>query len=108
MLLSTGSFECITCFSPDEIREDIEDVVSRLKPWANTDGSTEFGGWARMALPISTFSVVEVGKPNVGENRPSRVRADITVELNVADSVKMEWEGKQNVDNFTLFFKSTL
>lgn len=48
-----------------------------------------------MALPISTFSVVEVGKPNVGENRPSRVRADITVELNVADSVKMEWEGKR-------------
>ena len=47
-----------------------------------------------MALPISTFSVVEVGKPNVGENRPSRVRADVTVELNVADSVKMEWEGE--------------
>lgn len=85
----------------DEIREDIEDVVSRLKPWANTDGSTEFGGWARMALPISTFSVVEVGKPNVGENRPSRVRADITVELNVADSVKMEWEGE---NSFFFFF----
>lgn len=48
-----------------------------------------------MALPISTFSVVEVGKPNVGENRPSRVRADVTIELNVADSVKMEWEGKR-------------
>ena len=47
-----------------------------------------------MALPISTFSVVEVGRPNVGENRPSRVRADVTVELNVADSVKMEWEGE--------------
>ena len=47
-----------------------------------------------MALPISTFSVVEVGRPNVGENRPSRVRADVTIELNVADSVKMEWEGE--------------
>ena len=47
-----------------------------------------------MALPISTFSVVEVGRPNVGENCPSRVRADVTVELNVADSVKMEWEGE--------------
>ena len=84
----------VTCLvSSDEIREDIEDVVSRMKPWVNTDGTTEFAGWARMALPISTFSVVEVGKPNVGENRPSRVRADVTVELNVADSVKMEWEG---------------
>ena len=85
-----------TCMSTplDEIREDIEDVVSRLRPWVNTDGSTEFAGWARMALPVSTFSVVEVGKPNVGENRPSRVRADISVELNVADSVKREWEGE--------------
>ena len=77
----------------DEIREDIEDAVSRLKPWMNTEGVTEFSGWARMALPISTFSVVEVGAPNVGENRPSRVRADVTVELNMADNVKREWEG---------------
>lgn len=60
-----------------------------------------------MALPISTFSVVEVGKPNVGENRPSRVRADVTVELNVADSVKMEWEGKRvwmSVWGYTIYF----
>ncbi len=68
-------------------------MVSRFKPWVNTEGVTEFSGWARMGLPISTFSVVEVGAPNVGENRPSRVRADIAVELNMADNVKREWEG---------------
>lgn len=67
--------------------------MSRLKPWLNTEGVTEFSGWARMALPISTFSVVEVGAPNVGENRPSRVRADVSAELNMTDNIKREWEG---------------
>ena len=46
-----------------------------------------------MALPVATFSVVEVGAPHVGEDHPSRVRADITVELTMADTVKKEWEG---------------
>jgi intron-binding protein aquarius len=77
----------------DEIREDIEDAVSRLKPWVNTDGATEFSGWSRMAVPISSFSVVEVGAPNVGENRPSRVRADVAMELTMNDHIKKEWEG---------------
>ena len=35
---------------------------------------------------------LQVGKPNVGENRPSRVKADITIELTVNDTVKREWE----------------
>lgn len=59
----------------------------------NTEGVTEFSGWARMALPVSSFSVVEVGAPNVGENRPSRVKADIAMELQVNDVIKREWEG---------------
>ena len=78
----------------DEIREDLEDVVSRMKPWVTPEGVTQFGGWARMSLPISSFSVVEVGQPKVGENKPSRVRADIAVDMNVTDRVKSEWECK--------------
>ncbi len=81
--------------SSDEIREDLEDVVTRLKPWVTPEGDTQFAGWARMALHIGSFSVVEVGQPRVGENRPSRVRADITVDLNVAERVKNEWESKR-------------
>ena len=68
--------------------------MSRLKPWETSEGGTQFSGWARMALPIASFSVVEVGRPNVGENRPSRVKADVSVELNVTDLVKREWEGQ--------------
>ncbi|KAL5463485.1 hypothetical protein EMCRGX_G032381 [Ephydatia muelleri] len=81
-----------------EIREDIEDALSRMKPWITTEGNTEFAGWARMALPITTFAVIEVGRPNVGENRPSRVRADVSVNLRVGDSVKHEWENLRKHD----------
>merc|ERR1719464_180534 len=73
-------------------RGDIEDAVTRLKPWSSDDGQVLFGGWARMALPITTFSIVEVAKPNIGEKQPSRVRADVSVNLSVKDNVKMEWE----------------
>lgn len=50
----------------DEIRQDIEDAVSRLCPWKSEDGSVYWGGWARMAQPILNFAVVEVAKPNIG------------------------------------------
>lgn len=56
-------------------------------------GGVVFGGWARMAQTISSFSIVEVAKPNIGENWPARVRADITINLNVRDQIKNEWEG---------------
>lgn len=46
-----------------------------------------------MAQHITTFSIVEVAKPNIGESWPARVRADVTVNLNVKDHIKNEWEG---------------
>lgn len=52
-----------------------------------------FGGWARMAQTILSFSIVEVAKPNIGENWPARVRADVTLNLNVQNHIKSEWEG---------------
>lgn len=51
----------------DEIRQDIEDAVSRLCPWKSEDGNAFWGGWARMAQPILNFGVVEVAKPNIGK-----------------------------------------
>ena len=33
----------------------------------------------------------------MGENRPSRVKADINIELTVNDTVKREWEGIYNI-----------
>jgi len=60
-------------------------------------GGVVFGGWARMAQTITSFSIVEVAKPNIGESWPARVRADITVNLNVQEHIKHEWEGKSQL-----------
>lgn len=81
-----------------EIRGDIEDIVTRLKPWTAEDNQVIFGGWARMALPLHSFSIVEVAKPNIGEKQPSRVRADVTVNINVKEMIKGEWEGLRRHD----------
>lgn len=51
-----------------------------------------------MAHPIEHFAVVEVAKPNIGETRPSRVRADVTVNLAVKSEVKAEWENLRKHD----------
>ena len=39
-----------------------------------------FKGWARMALPLQAFNVVEVCKPNVGQNKPASVKADVLLD----------------------------
>ncbi len=43
-----------------------------------------FRGWARMALQLQAFNVVEVRKPRVGENKPAAVTADITLDTSRA------------------------
>ncbi|XP_073987602.1 RNA helicase aquarius [Rhodnius prolixus] len=92
-----------------EIKQDIEDGISRLSPWKNENGECYFGGWARMAQPIISFVVVEVTKPNIGELVPSRVRADVTVNLNLKSDVKVEWENLRKHDVcFLIAVKPTL
>ncbi|XP_037087891.1 RNA helicase aquarius-like [Pollicipes pollicipes] len=92
------NFNLFRLESTYEIRQDIEDIVLRLQPWKNEIGDTMFGGWARMAQPVVSFAIVEVAKPNIGERRPARVRADVTVNLSVRHEVKAEWEGLRKHD----------
>ncbi|XP_008195128.2 RNA helicase aquarius [Tribolium castaneum] len=92
------NFNLFRLESTYEIRQDIEDAVSRLCPWRAEDDSVYWGGWARMAQPILNFAVVEVAKPNIGEKRPSRVRADVTVNLSVRPEIKSEWENLRKHD----------
>ena len=52
-----------------------------------------FKGWARMALPIVDFAVIEVQKPNVGEARPAAVTADIVINTaGLRGDVRSEWD----------------
>jgi intron-binding protein aquarius len=92
------NFKLFQLESTYEIRGDVEDAVSRLKPWTTDEGEVIFGGWARMALPITSFAIVEVAKPNIGEKQPSRVRADVSVNLSVKDAIKNEWENLRRHD----------
>lgn len=43
-----------------EIREDIIDSIKRMGPKSGAKGTTLFGGWARMALPIFQANIDEV------------------------------------------------
>lgn len=92
------NFNLFRLESTYEIRQDIEDSLFRMKPYRTEDGGAVFGGWARMAQTVTSFSIVEVGKPNIGERQPSRVRADISVILDVRDDVKHEWESLRKHD----------
>jgi intron-binding protein aquarius len=47
-----------------------------------------------MALPIQSFKLQHVGKPNVGEHKPSEVRAEVQVTLSSFQrgAIRDEWE----------------
>jgi intron-binding protein aquarius len=92
------NFKLFQLESTYEIRQDIEDVVARLRPWRAEDDSVIMHGWARMALSLHSFTIVEVAKPNIGERQPSRVRADVSVHLAVRDNIKQEWENLRRHD----------
>lgn len=92
------NFNLFRLESTYEIRQDIEDIIRRLRPCRTELGDVMFSGWARMAQPITTFSIIEVGKPNIGEKQPSRVRADVTVTLSTRYDIKSEWEALRKHD----------
>lgn len=92
------NFNLFRLESTYEIRQDVEDVVSRMLPWLSEEGDIVFGGWARMALPVASFAVIDVAKPHIGEQKPSRVRADVSVVLNVRRDVQDEWENLRKHD----------
>ncbi|CAL8086533.1 unnamed protein product [Calicophoron daubneyi] len=93
------NFNLFRLESAYEIRQDIEDAVIRLKPWRGELGQTVFDGWSRMALPIQSFNIVEVAKPNLGARHPARVRADVRVALaGLRPDVRKEWLGLRRHD----------
>lgn len=75
------------------IRKDVETALRRLKPQARDAGETHFSGFSKMALPMSKPSILEVVPALVGDDKPSLVRAEVTVDVRgVGDGVKKEWD----------------
>ena len=78
-----------------EIREDVHDALRRLGPRRLESGAVGFQGWAKMALPVSGVVVTDVRRPHLGEERPSRVIAEVNYDLSSLSgrqSVLEEWD----------------
>ncbi|KAJ2745054.1 hypothetical protein GGI20_002463 [Coemansia sp. BCRC 34301] len=87
------SFELLRLECAHDIRNAVDDALQRLQPAAGGDGGVVFGGWARMAMPITALSIVDVQRPRLGELAPSSVRADVTFDLSTyTESVRAEWD----------------
>lgn len=93
------NFKIIRClyFFIDEIRQDLENILFRMKPCKHETFEDEivWCGWARMALPISENGcrIVAVAKPLVGELAPAEVKADISITIPQRMDIRLEWEG---------------
>ncbi|CAI5484003.1 unnamed protein product [Closterium sp. Yama58-4] len=91
------NFNLFRLESTYEIREEVHDVLKRMgakgSMYSSVDRDTEFTGWARMAIQISSFRIVEVKAPLLGEVQPAAVLAE--VEYSIAGykaAMRSEWE----------------
>lgn len=71
-----------------EIMQDLEDGINRSKCRWTTEGNFVTGPKQRMALIIKDYSLLEIGKPKLGESIPSKVRAKVVINM---DYVKPDW-----------------
>ncbi|PIC30447.1 hypothetical protein B9Z55_021685 [Caenorhabditis nigoni] len=93
------NFNLFQLESTYEIRQDLEDVLFRMKPFQHeTRNETVFAGWAKMALPIEHFQITEVAKPLVGEKSPAVVRGVVTVNIGRRQDIRQEWENLRRHD----------
>ncbi|KAJ5400538.1 hypothetical protein N7465_011027 [Penicillium sp. CMV-2018d] len=76
-----------------QVRKDMESLVKRMQPKATRDGTLNFEGFSRMAIPISKPAIIDVAPPKVGATTPAFVRAEIAIEVGrLADNVRREWD----------------
>ncbi|CAI2352518.1 unnamed protein product [Caenorhabditis sp. 36 PRJEB53466] len=93
------NFNLFQLESTYEIRQDLEDVLFRMKPFQHESrNETVFAGWARMALPIDHFQITEVAKPLVGEKSPAVVRGVVSVNVGRRQDIRQEWENLRRHD----------
>ncbi|MCJ1311773.1 hypothetical protein MMC25_005446 [Agyrium rufum] len=98
------SFVLYRCETFFEIRKTLEDTIKRIQPSEiGSNGSVQFSGFSRMALPITKPSVIEVAPPKVGFDQPAFVRAEIALNVgSLADHVRLEWDSLRPGDSIFL------
>ncbi|KAF9875627.1 intron-binding protein aquarius [Colletotrichum karsti] len=75
------------------IRKDVESAIRRLRPESRRPGETSFQGFSKMALPTTKPSILEVVPALVGDDKPSLVRAEISIDVRrLNDGIRREWD----------------
>ncbi len=76
-----------------EVREDLQEALSRVGPALDAEGSTVFKGWSRMALPTSSFKVTEVRPPKLGNLKPGAVHAEVVIDTRgLRGDARSQWD----------------
>lgn len=80
------------------IREDIEDAVWRLRPSLFAE-EVKFDGWAKMAAPLLSVTLGEVGDVLLDCNAPAHVKVQIELDMtHVPINLRREWGALQQHD----------
>jgi intron-binding protein aquarius len=92
------NFELYRLESAYEIRSDVVKAATKLRP-ALDSGTTVFKGFSARAVPIRGFEVTSVQPSQVGQTKPSKVRATISVDLDrFKGGVRGQWERLEKYD----------
>eukprot|EP00850_Spirogloea_muscicola_P023959 SM000413S15642 [mRNA] locus=s413:13687:24995:+ [translate_table: standard] len=90
------NFNLFRLESTYEIREDVHDVLKRMKARANPMDPDDitFGGWARMALPLAQpMRITDVAAPLIGEQRPASVTAELSIDVaSYRGAMRAQWD----------------
>lgn len=87
------------CESFYGVRKDIETALRRLRPESKRTEDTNFGGFSKMAMPISKPAILEVVPPLVGDDKPSMVRAEVSFDVRrLGEGVRREWDSLRQDD----------
>ncbi|KAF4628114.1 hypothetical protein G7Y89_g10039 [Cudoniella acicularis] len=93
------SFILHRCESFYEVRKHVEEAIKRLRPVMGRNGQTSFEGFSKMALPITKPAIMEVVPALVGDDKPSAIRAEITLDVSrLSDNIRREWENFRQDD----------
>lgn len=77
------------------VREDIEADVLRMQPSFDVNG-VKFDGWAKMAAPIKSIDVTEVGNQRLDSPAPSHVKVNVEINLgHCSGQARHEWSHLQ-------------
>ena len=93
------SFILYRCEQFFEIRKYLEDIIKRLQPEETGSDIVRFGGFSKLALPITKPALLESAPPKVGFETPTYVRAEITLNISkLADPIIREWDSLRPED----------